>query len=242
MSARKRKKYFLMSMRPFIFFGALSNISNLNARFVWEIWPSSGNIILFRGQFITGSNPGLLLVALLCAIVPFAALLNNRPVSEPVSVSESILCIWFAITVVLILKLGLSDPGIIPRRCVAERIYSQEEFGDSRNALIDPFRSLPGGIYCHTCEIFRPPNASHCGECGNCVVGFDHHCAVLNNCIGQRNYPYFFLLMPCIFILAICFLFQIRVPNSEVDPDHGALDSWTFGISHLAFDLGWKDN
>ena len=27
--------------------------------------------------------------------------------------------------------------------------------------------------YCETCKIARPPLASHCNECGNCVRGFD---------------------------------------------------------------------
>ena len=40
---------------------------------------------------------------------------------------------------------------------------------------------------CETCEIMRKPKASHCHVCNNCVVGFDHHCNILNQCIGKRN-------------------------------------------------------
>ena len=49
---------------------------------------------------------------------------------------------------------------------------------------------------CTTCNIIRPPGASHCRICDNCVQDFDHHCYYVSNCIGKRNHKifYFFLL------------------------------------------------
>jgi palmitoyltransferase ZDHHC9/14/18 len=46
--------------------------------------------------------------------------------------------------------------------------------------------------YCKSCDIWRPPRAHHCRVCDVCIETQDHHCVWLNNCVGRRNYRFFF--------------------------------------------------
>lgn len=46
---------------------------------------------------------------------------------------------------------------------------------------------------CVKCNCNKPPRAHHCSLCGRCVLGMDHHCPWMNNCIGLRNQKSFLL-------------------------------------------------
>ncbi|KAK5164201.1 Eukaryotic peptide chain release factor GTP-binding subunit [Saxophila tyrrhenica] len=60
--------------------------------------------------------------------------------------------------------------------------------------------------YCKSCAIWRPPRAHHCRVCDACIETQDHHCVWLNNCVGRRNYRFFFSYVAFATLLAFLLL------------------------------------
>ncbi|ODQ64931.1 zf-DHHC-domain-containing protein, partial [Nadsonia fulvescens var. elongata DSM 6958] len=166
-----------------------------------------GNTMFFlNGRFMTlkGKYTGLITYSLV--IVPgglylgFVAPWLWHNVSAGVPLVFSYL---FALCVSSLFKGSTSDPGILPRGVHITAADNEDTFiptdylypvtiniQNRKRSANDP--NLGSLKYCETCLIWRPPRASHCSNCNNCVDFHDHHCTWLNNCVGRRNYRYFF--------------------------------------------------
>ncbi|KAJ8015125.1 hypothetical protein DPEC_G00022910 [Dallia pectoralis] len=130
--------------------------------------------------------------------------------------------VLFLFVLAMLLRTSFSDPGVLPRALPEEATFIEMEI-EAANGNVPAGQRPPPRIrnvqingqivklkYCYTCKIFRPPRASHCSICDNCVDRFDHHCPWVGNCVGKRNYRYFYLFTLSLSLLTIyIFTFDI---------------------------------
>ena len=122
----------------------------------------------------------------------------------------------FGSTIVWFLATSFTDPGILPRNPdplahlqPTPKLFRQrtDEDGVSYN-----------DTWCTTCLIYRPPRASHCPDCDNCVRDFDHHCPFTRNCIGARNYPFFLSFLVSVSASLAVLLFGCLMMSGGISP------------------------
>ncbi|XP_030200822.1 palmitoyltransferase ZDHHC14 [Gadus morhua] len=123
----------------------------------------------------------------------------------------------------MLLRASFSDPGVLPRATPDEAADLERQIDTSCPSgpgYRTPPRTREVQIngqtvklkYCFTCKIFRPPRTSHCSLCDNCVERFDHHCPWVGNCVGRRNYRYFYLFIVSLSCLTL-FIFSFVVTH-----------------------------
>ncbi|MGH0142237.1 UNVERIFIED_CONTAM: hypothetical protein FKN15_076097 [Acipenser sinensis] len=178
----------------------------------WEVFPGrnrfycDGRIIVARQNGVLPLTLGLILsTSGLFFIFDCPFLVEHLTRTIPV-----IGAVLFFFVVISLLQTSFSDPGILPRATPDEAADVEKHIDSSGSSTYrPPPRTKEVMIndqvvklkYCFTCKMFRPPRTSHCSLCDNCVERFDHHCPWVGNCVGRRNYRFFYT-----FILSLTFL------------------------------------
>ncbi|XP_030146458.4 palmitoyltransferase ZDHHC18 isoform X1 [Taeniopygia guttata] len=178
----------------------------------WEVFPGrnrfycGGRLMLARHSGVFALTLGLILATsgLFFAFdCPFLA--SHLTLAIPI-----IAAILFFFVISCLLQTSFRDPGILPRATPSEAADLEKRIDSMGSSTYrPPARTMEVVInkyvvklkYCYTCKMFRPPRTSHCSVCDNCVERFDHHCPWVGNCVGKRNYRYFYA-----FILSLSFL------------------------------------
>lgn len=128
-----------------------------------------------------------------------------------------ILMIWFYLLIVFKKHKSVKPEYIITKRLIKKlKLVNLFRFGkfklyDTRletwqNESIERYtqklnhniltRNSHGQIsICFKCNIIRPDRCFHCSKCSNCILKRDHHCPLLNKCIGYSNHKYFILFL-----------------------------------------------
>ncbi|XP_044919950.1 palmitoyltransferase ZDHHC18 isoform X1 [Mustela putorius furo] len=178
----------------------------------WEVFPGR-NRFYCGGRLMLAGHGGVFALTLLLILTttvlffvfdcPFLA----RQLTLAIPIIAAIL---FFFVMSCLLQTSFTDPGILPRATVCEAAALEKQIDNTGSSTYRPPPRtrevmINGQMvklkYCFTCKMFRPPRTSHCSVCDNCVERFDHHCPWVGNCVGRRNYRFFYA-----FILSLSFL------------------------------------
>ncbi|KAM7507917.1 hypothetical protein LguiA_018370 [Lonicera macranthoides] len=203
------------------------------AKRVYEVWKGSNKFFL-GGRLIFGPDARSLFGTLILIILPVVIFcifvgrhLRHKFSSYNAGYAILVVAIVFTIYVLaLLIRTSARDPGIVPRNSHPPEdefrydMSTSAEIGGRQTPSLQFPRTKEVSVngilvkvkYCDTCMLYRPPRCSHCSICNNCVERFDHHCPWVGQCIGLRNYRFFFLFVSsatllCIYVFSMSALY-----------------------------------
>jgi palmitoyltransferase ZDHHC9/14/18 len=198
-----------------------------------------GNIrACYMGTMFLGQDWGMLSVTVICLWAPSVAAWGWVAPNVPVAVFG---WLFDVITLSFLFLTAFSDPGIVPPRV---QPVDFEDGGDPglRDREVELHVVQDGTLHtyhvrrrwCYTCNVLRPPRASHCPYCDCCIERMDHHCPWTGTCIGARNYRFFYgfvmgTAILCIYAIAVCIsalVINTQRVQSETD-ERGMTAFWT---------------
>uniref|UniRef100_A0A7N0V1Y0 S-acyltransferase n=1 Tax=Kalanchoe fedtschenkoi TaxID=63787 RepID=A0A7N0V1Y0_KALFE len=181
---------------------------------------------LFLSSFMIGA-PALTF----CAKILMRSRYESPEFSFPVFYGGLILTI---LDLTFLFLTSSRDPGIVPRNKhppdsdeTSDRISPSMEWVNAKTPNLALPRTKDLKVnghsikvkFCDTCLLYRPPRASHCSICNNCVQKFDHHCPWVGQCIGLRNYWFFILFVSlsttlCLYVFIFTWVCAMRQEGS----------------------------
>lgn len=168
------------------------------------------NKFLFNGKLMIGPDwyRGICTALFTVFFVLISLIYPCKYYIEKSNSAPTIITIFLlTLTLVAQFKVATSEPGYIPKQ-VLPFINHQSSTLNELIGCPKPIIFHKNGVlvkikFCRTCLIFKPPRSSHCSVCDLCVEIFDHHCPWIGNCVGKRNYKYFFSYLTSLCILTI---------------------------------------
>ncbi|KAH9611999.1 hypothetical protein KSS87_000031, partial [Heliosperma pusillum] len=221
------------------------SLPNVKPERLYRVWPGN-NRFLCGGRLVLGPDAGSLYLSSFligCPAVTFCIRMAVRIREHDPLYGYGVLTAGIVLTFLDFLFLYMTcarDPGIVPRNFrppdeddLETPTQSMEwALGRTINQRAPRTKDVVVNGYtvkvkfCETCKLYRPPRASHCSICNNCVQRFDHHCPWVGQCIGlfadtssttrlQRNYRFFILFISsstflCLYVFTFSLINLLR--------------------------------